>query len=243
MRSDGLTPRKHSKVKRQLIAQASLIAHPRGLQRMARKEAVLSPSMELEGVPKFPIPKTMKLHSVVAHQGTIVSRDVSCFDTCCWQDGVFQPTCPGWVTHVHLVPREEPPQNNHGTTTEPQEEAAQVPPPSSTPPEEPVQAEDQQLDETELEPDWNVGDFVAAKYNGKTFAGKITEVEDGEYHITFMEAIPRNHHHFRWPVREDILWVQPQDIVRKISPPTAKGRSMRSFLLGEGDMILFGEGI
>ena len=42
--------------------------------------------------------------------------------------------------------------------------------------------------------------------------------------------------------REDILWVQPQDIVRMISPPTAKGRSMRSFLLGEGDMILFGEG-
>ena len=146
---------------------------------------------------KFPIPKTMKLHAVVAHQGTLVSRDVSCFDTGCWQDGVFQPICPGWVTHVHLVPREEPPQNNHGTTTEPQEEAAQVPPPSPTPPEEPVQAEDQQLDETELEPDWNVGDFVAVKYNGKTFSGKITEVEDGEYHITFMEAIPRNPHHFR----------------------------------------------
>ena len=119
MRSNGLTPRKHSKVKRQLNAQASLIAHPRGRHRMARKEAVLSPSMELEGVPKFPIPKTMKLHSVVAHQCTLVSRDVSCFDTCCWQDGVFQPTCPGWVTHVHLVPREEPPQNNQGTTTEP----------------------------------------------------------------------------------------------------------------------------
>ena len=208
MRSDCLTPRKHSKVKRQL---------------------------------KFLIPKTMKLYAVVAHQGTLVSRDVSCFDTCCWQDGVFQPTYPGWVTHVHLVPREEPPQNNQGTTTEPQEEAAQVPPPSPTPPVEPVQAEDQQLDETELEPDWNVGDFVAAKNNGETFAGKITEVEDGEYHITFMEAIPRNPHHFRWPVRDDILWIQPQDIVRKISPPTAKGRSMRSFLLGEGDMIMFGE--
>ena len=67
---------------------------------------------------KFPIPKTMKLHAVVDHQGTLVSRYVSCFDTCCCQDGVFQPTCPGSVTHVHLVRREEPPQNNQGTTTE-----------------------------------------------------------------------------------------------------------------------------
>ena len=137
---------------------------------------------------QVPILKTMKLHAVVAHQGTLVSQEVSYFDTCCWQDGVFQQTFPGWVTHVHLVPREEPPQNNHGTNTEPQEEAAQVPPPSPTPPEEPVQAEDQQLHETELEPDWNVGDFVAAEYNGETFAGKITEVDDCEYNITFMEA-------------------------------------------------------
>ena len=114
----------------------------------------------------------------------------------------------------------------------------------TSPPEGPVQAEDQQLDETELESDWNVGDFVAAKYNGETFAGK-TEVEDGEYHISFLEAIPCNPHHVRWPVRDDILWVQPQDIVRKISPPTAispPGHSKHSFLLGEGDMILFGEG-
>ena len=97
----------------------------------------------------------------------------------------------------------------------------------TSPPEETVQAEDQQLDETELEPDWNVGDFVAAKYNGETFAGK-TEVEDGEYHISFMEAIPRNPHRFRWLVREDILWVQPQDIVHKISPPTAISHPGRS---------------
>ena len=151
-------------------------------------EEVQTAAMELEGVPKVPILKTMKLHAVVAHQGILVSREVSYFDTCCWQDGVFQQTCPGWVTHVHLVPREEPPRNNHGTNTEPQEESSQVPPPAPTPPEEPVQAEDQQLAETELEPDWNVGDFVAAKYNGETFAGKITEVEDCEYNITFMEA-------------------------------------------------------
>lgn len=47
MRSDGFTPRKHSKMRRQLIAQASLIAHTRTLNRKARKDAVRSASQTM----------------------------------------------------------------------------------------------------------------------------------------------------------------------------------------------------
>ena len=84
--------------------------------------------------------------------------------------------------------------------------------------------------------DYQIGDFVVAKYNGNSYIGKIIDLEDREIQITFI-PIPRHEGHFRWPTSEDIIWVYLQNIIGKIAPPVAKGRFDRSFLLGEADRI------
>ena len=57
--------------------------------------------------------------------------------------------------------------------------------------------------------EYTIGDYVAAKYNGDMYVGRVANIDDEEYEINFMESIPRLSFHNRWPTRRDLLWVHP----------------------------------
>ncbi|KAK6167827.1 hypothetical protein SNE40_021765 [Patella caerulea] len=56
------------------------------------------------------------------------------------------------------------------------------------------------------------GDFVAAVYGDEWFIGQVVQVDqdDEEIEVKFMH---KKKQCYQWPIREDIIWVKPQDII------------------------------
>lgn len=61
-------------------------------------------------------------------------------------------------------------------------------------------------------------DFVIVKYEGEYFPGKILEIYPGSIKVKTMTMSGRN---WKWPQRDDILTYEMNDVVAKISSPTA----------------------
>ena len=96
----------------------------------------------------------MKVHAFVPMDDAVYTRETSCYHPCCWSEGVFHPICHGWT--------------RQGET------------PIDTQIEEPqpvVEESDLGRVNVELEPsnttEFAVEDFVAARYLGNTYIGKI----------------------------------------------------------------------
>lgn len=72
------------------------------------------------------------------------------------------------------------------------------------------------------------GDFVAALYDSKAYVAKVLEIdeEDKDCKVSFMEKAQDL---FRWPKREDILWLKQNSILAKIEAPQETGKSKRLF--------------
>jgi hypothetical protein len=79
-----------------------------------------------------------------------------------------------------------------------------------------------------------LNDYVAAVYESDWFIGKIvdTDVDDGEVEISFME---KTKHLYRWPGRQDKIWVSIHDVLCAIHKPTETGKSRRMFKLEEDE--------
>ncbi|KAH3773646.1 hypothetical protein DPMN_175013 [Dreissena polymorpha] len=69
-------------------------------------------------------------------------------------------------------------------------------------------------------------DNVAAKYLDKWYVGKVLEVdcEDNTVTISFLEHKKKA---FQWPFRKDIIWVDKDQILCKVTQPTSVGTSKR----------------
>ena len=132
------------------------------------------------------------------------------FCPCCWSDNKFHPTCKGCAAHHRKPPQQE---DQLQQDQEDQHEGQQEP-------------ED---GEGDVHVEYTIGDYVASKYSGDMYVGRVANIDDEEYEINFMESIPRLSFHYRWPIEWDLLWVHLICILCKLSEPLPTGRSQRAF--------------
>ena len=150
----------------------------------------------------IPVPGTMKLHTAIPISRTqIAVREQSCYCDNCVLDLSTTP-CSGWS--VHLTKKMMPIQSqNNDVDMEPVhevDETGDAPPP--------------QLAWSTVSV--NVGDFVAAVYQGGWYIGKVTEldVNDGEVLINFTTASNKTDT-LKWPQQKDEIWVRSDAILKK----------------------------
>lgn len=74
--------------------------------------------------------------------------------------------------------------------------------------------EDPDVDNAPL--DFDVGDYVLCNYNGKQWPGKILSIVDSDVKVKFFE---KGNKFWKWPIKEDILEFEKNDILTKISTP------------------------
>ena len=76
-------------------------------------------------------------------------------------------------------------------------------------------------------------DYVIAAYDRSCYIGNVLEddVSDKTLHIAFM-VVKR----FRWPNKQDTLWINSKYIIRKIQHPIATGKGGRLFRVSDDVM-------
>ena len=73
----------------------------------------------------------------------------------------------------------------------------------------------------------SVGQFVVARYEGnQNYLGKASAIDESDdtAHINFMTQSGKCERRFRWPNKEDKLWIDKEDITKHSDDlrPTAK---------------------
>ncbi|KAK3102947.1 hypothetical protein FSP39_015174 [Pinctada imbricata] len=158
-----------------------------------------------------PLKGTFKLH-VVAGMGnsTVCVKDVSCYCQVCLDGGVCDE---GW--------RRECLQK--GTSTN---EDATKGPVTNEDVTEDIAMENTARNEQSQTEKVNKDDYVAARYSGKWYVGRVVSVDDAdeEVEISFLENKKEK---FQWPANTDIIWVPFADIICVIKEPVSKGRRGR----------------
>lgn len=81
------------------------------------------------------------------------------------------------------------------------------------------------------------GNYVAARYLEKCYIGKVTDEDDNEFEISFMETKKEK---LQWPKKKDILWIPSKDVLFVVAEPMPIGRSGRMFELQQQDKEKFG---
>lgn len=74
----------------------------------------------------------------------------------------------------------------------------------------------------------------------KGYIGKVMSVDesDNEIDVTCMEACGKTEGRYKWPRKEDRIWIPKSSILKKINEPKATGKSRRMFNV-DPDTILF----
>ena len=70
-----------------------------------------------------------------------------------------------------------------------------------------------------------VGNWVAVKYDGKIYPGQVVKMLDNNIEVNAMQDVGVNK--FKWPVRPDQIWYNPNDVLCIIAPPTPINRRSR----------------
>ncbi|KAJ8947825.1 hypothetical protein NQ318_009969 [Aromia moschata] len=68
---------------------------------------------------------------------------------------------------------------------------------------------------------FKLNDYVIVKYDGHYYPGQIKDIHDEQYHISAM--LPSGSD-WKWPVLEDIMWYQKDDVIMTIGIPIAKNK-------------------
>jgi len=197
---------------------------------LVKKDKVKAASLELASLGAVRVLGTMKTHAVMPVDDQIYIRETSCFSPCCWSLGVFHPSCSGWVKTRTRYAHEQRVEFGKRTAEDHEDEASS----SEEPPKK--TAEETGLDLEEAVKDICVGNFVAVKYNSNVYVGKVEEIDDDEYFITFMESFGSIQGTYRWPLRPDELWVIAEDVLCKLMHPVPTGKSCRAFKLCPADV-------
>ena len=126
----------------------------------------------------------------------IYIRETSCFRSCCWSLGNFYPLAQGGLRGGR---------RDTSTDTKRQSTAEQVSPETQEPPTQQTEEPQSQVEETERsavkEEGIRVGTFVVVMYSTKVYVGKITEIDEEEINVTFMESFGNVEGCYRWPTR------------------------------------------
>lgn len=78
-------------------------------------------------------------------------------------------------------------------------------------------------------------DFVAAIYLNKWYIGQVinTDPDDDTFEVSFLEQKKKS---FQWPHRSDIIWVDSNNIICKVSAPQTIGKSKRMLSIDYNDI-------
>ena len=78
-------------------------------------------------------------------------------------------------------------------------------------------------------------------YEGTWYVGKVLEVDeaDEDTKITFMTTVhSKQRPQFKWPHPPDEVWIAFEDILTRVEPPTAAGKSGRFFQMSTETLSL-----
>jgi hypothetical protein len=162
---------------------------------------------------------TLKLHVVVGlNANEIMVRETTCVCNKCFADTGFifdkDNTC-GWQKHfVRNVTHEEEVSEDQNAE---------------------IAVEDVTF------PHIVKGDFVAAMYDGHAYVGKVIDIDEGMFEVSFMEKGSKVKDCLKWPKKEDTIWIEPKNLLCKIQEPKAQGKGMRSFKISDNDKALIAE--
>lgn len=81
---------------------------------------------------------------------------------------------------------------------------------------------------------FDIGDYVCAVYQTKWYIGEVVSIDspEKEAEISFLE---KKKQLLQWPSREDIVWINFQDIICQVMKPVPTGKCQRMFRLVPGD--------
>ena len=82
---------------------------------------------------------------------------------------------------------------------------------------------DEQPTKDKNTPDVTAGNFVAAEYENQWYAGKVSNVDDDEAEIDFMERADK------WPTVKDEIWVPLGNVMLVIEEPIRSGKTKRLY--------------
>ena len=154
-----------------------------------------------------PVTGTLQVHAVV----TECENEVWTRNISCYCDECYidvkNTGCQGWTKHYLKRP---------------------VPPINSTRPQGVIS-----------EPAFQVRphDWVSAEYDHKWFIGEVTDTDESDILINFMERSGKIEGRFKWPKHKDEIWREKQSIFWKLSgPPESIGKTKRSFAISDDDL-------
>ena len=84
-------------------------------------------------------------------------------------------------------------------------------------------------------PSFGLGEFVACIYNEEWYIGEIVDIDEDEQdvEINFME---KSKELYRWPRREDKIWVSFSNVLYVINRHAPCGKSQRNYRIDESDI-------
>ena len=222
---------------------------------MVNKQLVKEASEEMLSLEATSVPGTMKFHSVMPLPSGVYFRETSCFKSCCWNHGIFTPTCDGWIqrntrkvrkdgdklvdrpasAQIVDVEGQEAPINpdteevhseitvTHDITVEVNKAMEKETTAKST-------------EDHTAEPIRYTG-YVAVLYEDKPYVGSVVEYDksDNEYKVKFMESSGKASNVYKWPTREDELWIPIEDMLFSMEEPVPTGKTMRLFKISQRD--------
>ena len=186
-----------------------------------------------------PVKGTMKLHAIIGQGNSrILTRDTSCYCAACLNKE-HTNMCDMW-TPVTMHVESKSKGNRVDTTPEAQDERILQPQGETTNNNNGTinTCEDAIVSNTEKESRSydeyqviEVGDYVAAVYDDAWYIGLVSDSDESEVEVNFMQ---KKKQLYQWPKQEDLIWIKRDEVLCKIESPVATGKSKRMFKLESG---------
>ena len=181
-----------------------------------------------------PIKGTMKIHSVVVDApGCLRTRETTCACSDCFGDNGFSDStlCLWTKQNLTLI---KPKSKREDKDIANENESN-------------IKANDNEvlnLDEndnqlpntntvTKFNTEWKQDDFVIVVYEKKCYVGQVTDIDtdDDEVEVKCMEECSKVEGRYRWPRKEDKIWLNSRNVIKVIETPIPTAKSKRMFSL------------
>lgn len=182
-----------------------------------------------------PIKGTMKIHSVVSNEkGFILTRDTTCACDKCfdYEIGFREDTLCLWSKHQLELKRatvacQETDNQKLEETKMKQEKQSELKESNTDTNNNEVRLT--KTNEPELK--WKEDDYVVVLYDQQCYIGQVTDIDEdeNEVEVNCMEKCNKIEGRYKWPSKEDKIWLNYKHILKVIPMPTATAKSKRMF--------------
>lgn len=192
-----------------------------------------------------PLKGSMLLHAVARiSDGRIIVRNTSCACNECFIDGTFQVTsCCEWTENTIVDKTCEDVKGKtigYGTTDDITNTTDGH---SDKHVQRTIENKDSQTEnrdehvtgKAKLNLASSIDRFAVAEYDGKCYLGKVCEIDntDDTVFVKFMTSCGKYAGNYKWPTKEDALWVRQSAIVKLVKDPVPTGKTGRIYTVGD----------